>query len=59
MNNLPIRKIPGIGKVMETTLHEAGIQVCGDVIEKVNSSAFFDIFNAYSYLDSFYLWKNS
>ena len=35
MSKLPIRKIPGIGKVMETTLHEAGIENCGDIVQKV------------------------
>ncbi len=38
MKTLPIRKIPGIGKVMETTLNFVGIETCGDVLEKVRFS---------------------
>eukprot|EP00475_Leptophrys_vorax_P008516 TRINITY_DN15518_c0_g2_i1.p1 TRINITY_DN15518_c0_g2~~TRINITY_DN15518_c0_g2_i1.p1 ORF type:complete len:573 (+),score=104.49 TRINITY_DN15518_c0_g2_i1:24-1742(+) len=35
MRNLPVRKIPGVGKVTETTLSEVGIQTCGEIPEKL------------------------
>jgi hypothetical protein len=31
MDNLPVRKIPGIGQVMERVLKEIGVQSCKDV----------------------------
>ncbi|KAF7315401.1 IMS-domain-containing protein [Mycena indigotica] len=31
MRNLPIRKIPGIGRVTERTLESIGIKTCGDI----------------------------
>ena len=34
MNNQPVRKIPGIGKINELILSGIGIHMCRDVIEK-------------------------
>jgi DNA polymerase kappa len=34
MNDLPIRKIPGIGNVTEQILNGLGLQKCSDIIEK-------------------------
>ncbi len=31
---LPVRKIPGVGKATETTLHDMGIQTAGDIRER-------------------------
>lgn len=34
MENLDVRKIPGIGKVLEKTLNELGIYTCKDILSK-------------------------
>jgi hypothetical protein len=31
MDSLPVRKIPGVGKVMERTLEEIGVRLCGQL----------------------------
>lgn len=38
MRGLPIRKIPGIGKVTETVLNEVNVTTCGEIVHKVNLS---------------------
>jgi nucleotidyltransferase/DNA polymerase involved in DNA repair len=34
MANLPIRKVPGIGKVSEQTLQALGVNVCEDLLQQ-------------------------
>lgn len=31
---LPVRKVPGVGRVMESTLAALGVRTCGDVVEQ-------------------------
>lgn len=47
MRELPVRKLPGVGKVMEQLLAEMGIKSCGEVVSSPERCALlFEVFSA-------------
>jgi len=50
MSELPVRKIPGVGKVNELILQEMGIKLCRDVIEQAASIYINFTENAFDFL---------
>jgi len=42
---LPVRKVPGIGKVMERTLHSLGIHTCGDILKIDSAITIYEYFS--------------